>query len=158
MLIINKLDKKLKKEIKKFNRKIDYNKNLIFSKKDLISYLSYWSIKLSPKNIPDNLERVLNEFEDHIYPYFNKLDKSKLGYMDMNLKQLQKFLYGNLITIDKFKEWNLSEMEKKLNTNINDNRIEYNNKISCEKIDKLYDIVDLYAIITNISLSIYDMN
>ena len=151
-------DNNLENEINFYKSNYDDDKILLIGKKDLIGYLSHWSIKLSPLEIPRNLEIVLEKFTDHINPYFEKLIKNNLQFLEMDIKTLSKFLYGNLITIQEFKKWNLSEMELKLSIDINDERGEYCNQIIGlnTKEDPLYDIVDLDALIRNISHSIYN--
>ena len=153
-------DNNLISEGKKYLNNFDTNKKLIFSKKDLVSVVSKWSIRLSPYDVPENLETVLDEFQDHIDIYFQNLKKEDFGYIEMTLSQLINFLKGNLITIKEFKDWNLSKIEKRLNIKFNDNRGEYCNQIidKYHEIDINYDFVDLDALIRNVSHDIYKLN
>jgi len=140
--------------------KYDNNKKLLFSKKDLIGSLAKWSIRQSPKNIPDDLIIVLDKFADHIDMYFEKLDKNELGFMEMILPELSKFLMGNLITIKEFSNWNLSQAEKKMNIKIEDDRGDHCITMITRfsEDDTYYDFVDLDALIRNISHDVYDSN
>ncbi len=138
----------------------DFNKKLLFDKKDLMGYVALWSIRLSPLDIPKNLIKVLEEFNDHISPYFDNLESRDLGFIEMNLKDLIKFIKGNLITIKEFKQWNLSEMEHKMSISMEDNdRGDYCNQFmtALGDNDPLYDFVDLDAFIRNVAYSIYDI-
>lgn len=152
-------DKDLKNYINKYKNDFDENKSLIFSEKDLIGQISNWAIKMSPNIIPDNLEKVLVDFQDHINPYFERLKLEEFRLMEMTLKELQRFIHGNLITIKEFKEWNLSNYEKKLNINYNDkNRDKFKIVSKFDKLDEFYDFIDLDALVRNVSHSIYDQN
>jgi len=141
-------------------KNIDYNKKLLFSKKDIISNVAKWSIRQSPKNIPDDLINVLTKLDDHLNMYFNKLTDIDMGFMEMNYNELYNFIKGNLITIKEFKKWNLSEMEKSINIDINDDRGEYCNQFISlySDIDPYYDFIDLDALIRNVSTDIYYSN
>lgn len=139
----------------------DDNKKLIFSEKDLIASLAYWAIKQSPKVVPNQLKNVLERYQDHIKPYFDKLKKEDLGFIEMDLKTLKKFIKGNLITIKEFKKWNLSELELKHKINTRDN----NRGNLCNQFitifddpNPLYDFIDLDALIRNSAHFIYDEN
>lgn len=154
-------DKELLNEGEKYLSRYDYNKPLLVSKKDLVSFVSHWAVRQSPKEVPDNLELVLYKFQDHIEPYFDNLEPKDLGFMEMNLTELTKFIKGNLITIKEFRDWNLSEAERKMNVDINDDsRGDYCNQFISihQDIDPLYDFVDLDALIRNVSHDIYDQN
>lgn len=147
----------MKKTLSRYN---DDNE-LIFTEKDLLSSLSYWAIKQSPKHIPRNLETVLYKFHDHIKPYFEKLEKEDWGFLEMDLKTLKKFIRGNLVTIKEFEEWNLSELELRYDIDIDDDdRGSLCNPIVSmfSNTDPLFDFVDLDALVRNTSHTIYDEN
>lgn len=151
-------DDELMKYSSDYNKKFDEDKILLFSDRDLIGQVANWSIRLSPKVIPDNLNKVLEEFCDHINPYFDNLNDD-FRFMEMSLKNLKKFIHGNLITINEFKEWNLSEYEKKLNIKINDkNRDKFKFVSMFNKIDYYYGVIDLEAFVRNVAYSIYEEN
>jgi hypothetical protein len=152
-------DNDLKKYVEKYKSKFKEDKVLIFSEKDLMGQLANWSIKMSPNVIPNNLEKVLIDFQDHINPYFEKLKPEEFKLMEMDLKKLKKFIHGNLITIKEFKEWNLSNYEKNLNKNYNDkDRNNYRIISKFDKVDNYFDFIDLDALIRNIAWSIYEEN
>jgi len=140
--------------------KYNDSKKMLFSKKDLIGTLANWSIRQSPKNIPDDLETVLDKFQDHINIYFERLEKKDLGFMEMDIPELTKFLMGNLITIKEFKEWNLSQAEIDLDIKIEDERGEYcNSFVSIHSENNPYfEFVDLDALVRNICFSVYETN
>jgi hypothetical protein len=141
--------------------KYEEDRVLIFNEKDLLSSLAFWSVKQSPSGIPRNLEIVLDKYKDHIKPYFDKLNKEDLGFIEMDLKTLKKFIRGNLITIKEFQEWNLSELELKNGISIDDEgRGEFCNQYitAFDEPDIMYDFIDLDALVRNVSYTIYDEN
>jgi len=68
-----------------------FNRTVWVFKKDFTGALAKWLVKLSPYNVPDNLEKIIREFHNRI-PY--KFDK--IGMTEVNLLHMTEAIYDAL--------------------------------------------------------------
>ena len=127
--------------------RFDSKKELLISKKDLISNLAKCAIECSPYLYPDNLLEVIEQFHSNIEPYFKFLEPSDLGFLKLDLTELEKFIRGNLMSIPEFLLWN----ERKNGRDGYGFVSRYSGETNPDD-----DFIDLDALIRNISHEIFD--
>ena len=72
---------------------------------NIVGSFAKWAINQSPYIFPENFEKVITAFADHLEPYFTK-ENSIAGMRWFTLLDLETFIEANLKTIPEFLEWN----------------------------------------------------
>jgi hypothetical protein len=92
-------------------QKTENKKTILVSLRDCLSAMAYCIIQQSPY-IPAETDDVIKELKVILAPLFDKLDKTKLGYMEFNDKwELDKFFKCYFYYSNKFRMLNLSKYE-----------------------------------------------
>ncbi len=125
------------------------DKKFLVGKDDLIGALAKWGILQSPYLYPENLLIVLDKFNDHITPYFEKLPPEALGYLEFDVIELEDFIEGNLKTISEFLKWN----ERKNGRDGMGFSSRYDNPAEEDPDD---DFIDLDALYRNMAHELYN--
>jgi|SRR3990167_1176566 len=117
-------------------------KEFLVSKRYLLSELAKWAVVQSPYHRPDNLEIVLDKFNENM----GKWSNDNMGYEKFTYKRLIDFLNRELKRIPEFMLWN----ERK---NGNQSQYKFTDRYSGEG-NPDDDFIDLDALIRNVANSI----
>lgn len=134
----------MKKEINNIMEKPQEQneKQFLVSKEYLLSEVAKWAVAQSPYHRPDNLEIVLDKFNEGM----GKWSNDNLGFEDFTYKRLIEYLGRELKRIPEFMAWN----ERK-----NGNQAQYKFTSRYDrKGDPDDDFIDLDALIRNVANSI----
>jgi hypothetical protein len=86
--------------------------NLVISKVDILSALSYCSIRQSPYDFPKNLEKALVAASKKLDEFFGEHEKSSISsYKMVSIKEIRELLKDLVFNIPEISIWNVTQIE-----------------------------------------------